>query len=109
MTVKTLAIRSNQPYQYFGLETSTLWNKVWWNSEFGGEIVLNFVQGNVGLVGNELAYQVAKRAGECSSISNQDKACWTLWNFKCYSHKITGWQMEPTLVWHVSNSRSLSN
>jgi hypothetical protein len=39
---------------------------------------------HVGLVGNELADGVAKRAAEQYSIVDQDKVCCTLSNLKCY-------------------------
>jgi hypothetical protein len=69
------------------IDISPLWRKLWEISLFVEDIILHYVPGHVGLVGNELADDAAKRATVQFSIEEQDKVCCTLSNLKCYLRK----------------------
>ena len=83
-TLKALAAGPKRPYKYLRINTSPIWNKLWEVSTFVKHIILHYVPGHVGLVGNELANEEAKRAVTEFSIVEQDKVCITLSNLKCY-------------------------
>ena len=62
------------------------------------EIILHYVPGHVGLVGNELADDAAKRATLHFTIEEQDGVCCTLSNLKCNLLK------ELMLQWNEQSS-----
>lgn len=79
-----MEVGPKRPFQYLGIDTSPLWDKLWWISEFVEEIILHYIPSHVGLMGNELADKMARNAAEQYSIVDQDKVCCTLSNLKCY-------------------------
>ena len=83
-TLKAPAVGPKRSYKYLGINTSPIWSKLWEVSKFVKEIILDYVPGHVGLVGNELADEAAKRTVTQFSIIKQDKVCITLSNLKCY-------------------------
>ena len=59
---------------------------MYWVMEFLKELYIHYVPGHVGIVGNELADDRAKRALATFTTAEQDQMCASLSNLKSYLH-----------------------
>jgi ribonuclease HI len=84
--LKALDKGPHRRYRYLGVNTSPLWEKLYWIMEFVKELYIHYVPGHVGIVGNELADDRAKRALATFTTAEQDQMCASLSNLKSYLH-----------------------
>ena len=59
-TLKAMDVGPKRHFRYLGIDTSPLWDKLWWITEFVEEVILHYVPSHVGLVGNEVADKMAR-------------------------------------------------
>ena len=71
-------------YHYLGVDTSPLWDKMYWIMDFCSELVLHYIPAHVCIIGNELADQYAKAAVARFTTQQQDEVCASLSNLKLY-------------------------
>ncbi len=82
--LKALDLGPHRRYSYLGVDTSPLWERMYWISDFCSELVLHYVPGHVGLIGNELADQWAQHAAASYTYEQQDSVGPSLSNLKAY-------------------------
>jgi len=63
---------------------SPLWRKIIEVTEFCEQLILHYVPGHVGLIGNEMADAAAKHAAKTFTNEEQDQVCAMLTNLKSY-------------------------
>ena len=74
----------HRQYHYLGIDTSPLWDKVYWIMDFCNKLILHYIPVHVCIIGNELADQYAKAAVARFTTQQQDEVCASLSNLKLY-------------------------
>ena len=82
--LKALDVGPHRRYHYLGVDTSPLWDKMYWIMDFCSELVLHYIPAHVCIIGNELADQYAKAAVARFTTQQQDEVCASLSNLKLY-------------------------
>ena len=72
----------HRPFSYLGVDPSPLWESIYWILDFCKELVLHYIPGHCGVVGNELADEWAQRAAGNYNNNQQDQVCASLSNLK---------------------------
>ena len=107
--LKALDVGPIRPYHYLGVDTSPLWELIYWIMDFCPELVIHYVPGHVGVTGNELADAIAKQAANNFSLDRQNEVCASLSNLKTYlrDNLLDHWYAERDIEMDPGLRRSL--